>query len=498
MQNLSRMDKPKTITHYVLISSADDTVAGFTSTLAKSLEDQGFPARVLVDHRDLKKAEIETVRVFIVVLSEHYAICPFRLDKLAEIVDGLGARQRVLPVFYYVPTSDVRYQTGSYEVALGVHEYYVERERLEKWKNTLEKVAGFGGWPLQRTGKTYEYQYIEEIGRKVSEHVACSVELHSRVQKVNELLYSESDDGGVKMVGICGEDGTGKTTVACGVYYSNAAGNRFDYFCFLDKVGECLRNHGFIGLIGMLLSGMIGDSNNNSDIMKFGNTNKGMSILKRKFLKEEKKLFLVLEDIYDEKQLQDIVRLTNCFSSNSKVVITTKDNSLLHRHEIRLYEVERFKTKEAFQLLSLKAFNSKNLKSMYLSILERAETYASGNPFILEVMGSYLRGKSVEECVSALDQYEKIPNKEKQRIVQISFDALEKCHQKMLSCIAFYLNRQDLQVVEEKLYRQFRVSPKDGIKVLLDKSLIKINEHGRVIMHDLTQNMVKDNGDITT
>lgn len=150
MQNLSRMDKPKTITHYVLISSADDTVAGFTSTLAKSLEDQGFPARVLVDHRDLKKAEIETVRVFIVVLSEHYAICPFRLDKLAEIVDGLGARQRVLPVFYYVPTSDVRYQTGSYEVALGVHEYYVERERLEKWKNTLEKVAGFGGWPLQR------------------------------------------------------------------------------------------------------------------------------------------------------------------------------------------------------------------------------------------------------------------------------------------------------------------------------------------------------------
>ena len=149
-------------------------------------------------------------------------------------------------------------------------------------------------------------------------------------------------------------------------------------------------------------------------------------------------------------------------------------------------------------MLILKAFNSKNLKSMYLSILERAETYASGNPFILEVMGSYLRGKSVEECVSALDQYEKIPNKEKQRIVQISFDALEKCHQKMLSCIAFYLNRQDLQVVEEKLYRQFRVSPKDGIKVLLDKSLIKINEHGRVIMHDLTQNMVKDNGDITT
>ena len=68
--------------------------------------------------------------------------------------------------------------------------------------------------------------------------------------------------------------------------------------------------------------------------------------------------------------------------------------------------------KTLFYFVYKKAFElEKEVDPSYHDILNRAVTYASGLPFVLEVIGFNLFGKSIEEWKSALDGYERIPHK---------------------------------------------------------------------------------------
>ncbi|KAL2588342.1 hypothetical protein AAZV13_13G163300 [Glycine max] len=467
----------------VLISCAEDTHQGFVGHLFKSLTDLGFSVKVVSgDHRDLKEEEIECFRVFIIVFSHHYATSSSRLDKLTEIINKYGAAEdrRIFPFFFEVEPNHVRFQSGSFEIAFDSHANRVESECLQRWKITLKKVTDFSGWSFNRSEKTYQYQVIEKIVQKVSDHVACSVGLHCRVEKVNDLLKSESDD--TVRVLVYGESGIGKTTVVRGVCRSN--GGKFAYYCFLEKVGENLRNHGSRHLIRMLFSKIIGD--NDSEF--------GTEEILRKKGKQLGKSLLVFEDIFDQEQLEYIVKVaSDCFSFNSKVIITAEKNCFLKCPEIEIYEVERLTKQESTDLFILKAFNCRNPKIKHLKIITQAVTMAPWVPYTLELIASYFREKSAEHCQRILDEYEKIPNeKKKQVIVQMIFDALSCDQKKMLIHIAYNLIGQEKAIVEDRLHRLFGVWAKDGIDMLLHKSLVKIDEQGQVTMHHLTHNMVKD------
>jgi hypothetical protein len=63
----------------------------------------------------------------------------------------------------------------------------------------------------------------------------------------------------------------------------------------------------------------------------------------------------------------------------------------------------------------------------------------------------------------------------------------------LLIHIALHLKEQELAMVEDMLHCKYGVCPKNDTRVLLKKSLIKINENGQVILHGLTQDMVREN-----
>jgi hypothetical protein len=77
-------------------------------------------------------------------------------------------------------------------------------------------------------------------------------------------------------------------------------------------------------------------------------------------------------------------------------------------------------------LRSRRLFKNNIVDSSYEDIINRAEAFVSDLPLALEVVGSNLFGKYIKEWKSTLDRYERIPNKEIQMILKVSFDALEE------------------------------------------------------------------------
>ncbi|MED6146131.1 hypothetical protein PIB30_031723 [Stylosanthes scabra] len=477
-----------------------DTRYGFTNNLYQALHRKGI--RTFFDDEELRKGEgiaqslvkaIEESRIAILVFSKNYASSSFCLDELVKIMECIKGNGRLIfPVFYDVDPSDVRHQKGSYAVALTNHEqrFKDDNVKVQKWRTALHEAANLSGndFKLQRE---YEHAFIVNIVKEISNrirraplHVAdYPVGLESRVREVNKLLNGGSNNGAL-MVGIYGVGGIGKTTLAKEVY--NLIADPFHGLCFLENVRENSIKHGLAYLQESFLCKILGEKD-----IKLASVSEGISLIKKRF--KNKKVLLVLDDIDKPEQLQAIAGSPDWFGPGSIIIITTRDKHLLTSHRVeRTYQVKGFDEKEALELLSWSAFKYENVDPIYMDILNKVVLYASGLPLALEVIGSNLNGRSVEEWISALDENKRIPNKDIQRILRVSFDALEDYHQTLFLDIACCFKGYDFEDLKDTLHALHDVNPIFGIRVLAERSLIKIYKNGYVTQHDLIQDMGRE------
>ncbi|KAL2966529.1 hypothetical protein AAZX31_16G122800 [Glycine max] len=220
------------------------------------------------------------------------------------------------------------------------------------------------------------------------------------------------------MVGIHGLGGVGKTTLVVTVY--NFIAGHFEASCFLGNVKRTSNTiDGLEKLQNNLLSKMVGE-------IKFTNWREGITIIKRKL--KQKKILLILDDVDKHKQLQAITDSPDWFGRGSRVIITTRDENLLVLHNVKItYKVREFNKIHALLLLTHKAFElEKEVDPRYCYFLNRAVTYASDLPLALEIIGSNLFGKSIEESESALNGFERIPDNNIYEILKVSYDALNE------------------------------------------------------------------------
>ncbi|MED6203788.1 hypothetical protein PIB30_002551 [Stylosanthes scabra] len=192
--------------------------------------------------------------------------------------------------------------------------------------------------------------------------------------------------------------------------------------------------------------------------------------------------------------LKAIAGKPDWFGCGSRVIITTRDKHLLTLHGVeRTYEVQGLNEEDSLNLLTLNAFKSDDVSPSYMNVLSRVVTYASGLPLALEVIGSNLFGKDLEQWQSALDRYENTLDKNIQKILQVSFDALGKFEQSVFLDIACCFKGYSLDEITDLLQAHYGSCMEYHLQVLVEKCLIKTSRFGTgMIIHYLIEDMGKE------
>ncbi|XP_040996231.1 disease resistance protein Roq1-like [Juglans microcarpa x Juglans regia] len=457
-----------------------------------------------MDNEELRRGEeispallkaIEESKISIIVFSENYASSTWCLDELMKILECKESKQqKVLLVFYKVEPSTVRHQKNSFEEALSKHEDKFKHDaKVQRWKTALNQAACLSGLHLKINEN--ESKFIEEIVQEVSKIVINRIYLHvaeypvginSRVEDINMLLCIKEND--IRMMGIFGVGGIGKTTIAKEIY--NRITNQFEGSCFLANVRESSKQDqgGLVKLQQTILSDILKDSS-----LKVSNVDRGINLIMERLCR--KRILLVLDDVDCLDQLKKLCGRCDWFGSGSRIIITTRDEGLLTKHHVHFkYRMKEMDHDEALQLFSQHAFKSDKPDDAFADVIKLALKCAGGLPLALQVIGSNLYGEDKHFWKSELEKYKRIPEENIHKRLKISYDGLDDLTKKIFLDIACFFKGHEREYVT-KILDSCGFYAYVGIKKLNDKCLITIDQYDGsqyLRMHDLLQDMGRE------
>ncbi|KAL8128302.1 hypothetical protein AgCh_015041 [Apium graveolens] len=476
-----------------------DTRRGFTSHLYSALDQEGIltfrddPA--LDKGQEISSGLLEAIKhskIFIVVLSENYARSTWCLNELVQILKCKTTEFQVIPVFFYVDPSDVRYQKGSFREALDGHKRRHSVAMIEKWKSALSEIAALSGHHLRKEANKNESDTIQDIVRNVATRASTKVShqekylfgIDSAVEQIYQKLSMDHND--VRVIGICGMGGIGKTTIAKAFY--DKYSHKFDVSCFNENIRHY--SHGGSSLLPLLKQLLI-DLLAKNDCKVFDVESR---ICKLKQILYSKKALVILDDLHQSNYSELLASLGDLFSAGSRVIITTRDTNLLSKIEadtskVDMYMVKTLGTIDSLELFSYHAFRKpvppENFKELSLSFV----TYAGGLPLALKVLGSSLLGRTCEFWKAKLKKVKEIPEKDIHEILRLSYDELEDETEKaiFLDIAFFFVGKNKDEAVQ--IFESCAFHPDVGIPILVDRCLMTIDRYNKFQMHNLIQDM---------
>ncbi|XP_045812985.1 disease resistance protein RPV1-like isoform X1 [Trifolium pratense] len=477
----------------------EDTRASFISHLYASLQNNGIT--VFKDDESLQRGDhistslmqsIKESRISVIVFSKNYADSQWCLEELMKIMECYrNIRQIVLPLFYDVDPSDVRHQTGEFGKAFqSLLTKTLEKDASRKWRDTLRDATALAGIVLVNSRD--ENKAIKEIAEKIV-HLLDKKDLFiaekpvgvdSRVEDAIQLLdIQQSND--VLLLGMWGMGGIGKTTIAKAIY--NTIGRNFEGRSFVSNVREVWQQPaGKVSLQEQLLS----------NIFK-GTTTKIESIddgkIKLKDRLSHHRVLIVLDDVDELEQLDALCGNRNWFGKGSRIIITTRNKHIVGRNVVdKIFSNKELDERESTELFEWHAFKQVSPTEEFVAISKNVIMYSGGLPLALEVLGRYLFDRDVKDWEDVLEKLKRIPNDKVHKKLQISYDGLEDDFHKaiFLDIACFFIGMDKNEVIH--ILNGCGFYAENGINVLVERSLVTIDDENKLRMHDLLRDMGRE------
>ncbi|CAN1171615.1 Disease resistance protein L6 [Linum perenne] len=435
--------------------------------------------------QSLVKAITES-KVYIPIFT-HYASSKWCLQELAKIVEcwktGGGAKGQhvIFPVFYFIDPRDVRLSdSGSYKEAFELHSLKHDPETILEWKEALREVGEMKGWHV--TESDGQGAIIDQIFTEVEFHLKANytlvtddlVGIDFHMEEVMKLL--NLDYAAVKIVGIHGMGGLGKTTLAKAVY--NKVSTQFERCCFLENITNTLsKSDGPLTLQNKIISDIL-----RNDSSKATDTSDGIRVIRERVCKH--KLLIVLDDVDEKFQFDDILGKLDDFSVDSRFLITTRDARVLGLlQECKLFELEEMSHDHSLKLFCKHAFRVDYPREDYATLVEEFVQVAAGLPLALKVIGSLLFQTDKRFWKDKLTELKEIPPTKVQDRLKISYNELTRNEKQIFLDVACLFVGMDKEL-PIYMWSDCDFYPTSTIKTLVERSLLKMDEMNRFWMHD--------------